>query len=146
MSMVLFDLAGTTTQRSSNECTIPNTSSSAVPVPAMMQCLASEAGFAAMALVPTTSTQHEYVNIETPATSTYALHDLLNDDGNTLSVAAPVTCENTVAATPAPVQDTLYDVICCRCGSILNLENVHYAFVCVRCRHKRCDECQMRAI
>ena len=43
-------------------------------------------------------------------------------------------------------QNTLYNVICCPCGRILNLQNVHYAFYCVNCKHKRCDSCTMKAI
>lgn len=44
------------------------------------------------------------------------------------------------------MRKTLYNVICCQCKKILNLQNIHYTFQCVSCKHKRCNNCTMEAI
>ena len=44
------------------------------------------------------------------------------------------------------VRNTLFNVICCQCKKILNLQNIHYTFQCVSCKHKRCNSCTMEAI
>lgn len=55
---------------------------------------------------------------------------------------APIASRKNALAT----RNTLYNVICCKCGKILNLQNIHYAFYCLNCHHKRCDNCPMQAI
>ena len=95
------------------------------------------------------------VHAATAATATAARDDNNNKDGNliittipptTTTATAPVTTASRRGKKARAAPNTLYDVICCRCGKILNLQNVHYAFWCVHCRHKRCEGCGMRAI
>ena len=63
-----------------------------------------------------------------------------------------ITCPPTRLATTAgrknarAMRNTLYDVICCQCKRIVNLQNVHYTFQCASCKHKRCDNCTLKAI
>ena len=66
------------------------------------------------------------------------------DNHNTVSTVPPTAPANTSTNTnksSAAVQNTLYNVWCCRCGRLLNLQNVHYVQTCL-CLHKRCDCCQ----
>ena len=68
-----------------------------------------------------------------------------NHNHNTVSTVPPTapanTSTNTNKSSTAAVQNTLYNVWCCRCGRLLNLQNVHYVQTCL-CMHKRCDCCQ----
>ncbi len=76
----------------------------------------------------------------------HASHNSACED-NTISTLPPTTpATNTSRRNARATQNTLYNVICCRCGKILNMQNVHYAFYCLSCHHKRCDSCPMRAI
>ena len=65
------------------------------------------------------------------------------DDHNTISTIPPTAPANASAnkSSAAAVQNTLYNVWCCRCGRLLNLQNVHYVQTCL-CMHKRCDCCR----
>ncbi len=73
-------------------------------------------------------------------------HNSLGEN-NTISTLPPTTpATNTSRNNARARQNTLYNVICCRCGKVLNMQNVHYAFYCMSCYHKRCDNCPMRAI
>ena len=83
-----------------------------------------------------------------PTNTAHAFHDRAGDNSNVISILPPTIPPATRASrknarvTRAP----LYNVICCRCGSILNLQNIHYSFQCLNCRHMRCDSCPMRPI
>ena len=66
-----------------------------------------------------------------------------NEHHNTVSTIPPTAPANAFTnKSSAAVQNTLYNVWCCRCGRLLNLQNVHYVHTCL-CAHKRCDRCQM---
>ena len=75
----------------------------------------------------------------------YTFHGSPTD--NVISTVAP-TKPATVASrkNARAVRNTLYNVICCQCKKILNLQNIHYTFQCVSCKHKRCDKCTMEPI
>ena len=65
------------------------------------------------------------------------------DHHNTVSTVPPTAPANAFTnKSSAAVQNTLYNVWCCRCGRLLNMQNVHYVHTCL-CAHKRCDRCQM---
>lgn len=67
-----------------------------------------------------------------------------DSDTNTNTV---ITTPPAAVITPARTKTTkatsnvLYDVICCKCKRILNLQSIHYSFQCCHCRHRRCDNC-----
>ena len=64
------------------------------------------------------------------------------DNHNTVSTLPPTAPANaSTNRSSAAVQNTLYNVWCCRCGRLLNLQNVHYVHTCL-CAHRRCDRCQ----
>ena len=65
-----------------------------------------------------------------------------NHNHNTVSTVPPTAPANAFTnKSNVAVQNTLYNVWCCRCGRLLNLQNVHYVHTCL-CAHKRCDRCQ----
>ena len=80
------------------------------------------------------------------ATMAYTLH-ASTDTNNAISTLPP-TAPATLAGREKAraTRNTLYNVICCQCKKILNLQNIHYAFYCLNCKHKRCDNCTMQAI
>lgn len=65
-------------------------------------------------------------------------------DDNFKSTAAADSSKSTKSGTAS--MERLYDVICCKCGKIMNLLNVHYTFQCVSCTHERCNSCGMNPI
>lgn len=78
----------------------------------------------------------------------HAFHDCAGDNSNVISTLPTFLPTATRASrkNARVMQVPLYNVICCRCGSILNLQNIHYAFQCLNCRHMRCNSCPMRPI
>ena len=68
------------------------------------------------------------------------------NDHKTVSIVPPTAPANAPTdKSSAAVKNTLYNVWCCRCGRLLNLQNVHYVHTCL-CRHRRCDRCRMTPI
>lgn len=79
------------------------------------------------------------------ANTAYPFHNSATENiVSTLPPTKPATIEARKNA--RAVRNTLYNVICCQCKKILNLQNIHYTFQCVSCKHKRCDNCTMEAI
>ena len=67
-----------------------------------------------------------------------------NSNKNTSSSSSSTTQKKTTRTkTTTTTQNQPYDVICCRCGRILNMQNVYYSFSCMGCYHTRCNKCKM---
>ena len=80
---------------------------------------------------------HRHPNRHAQCNNTKANHTTIS----TLPPTAPANTTTNTNKSSAAVQNTLYNVWCCRCGRLLNLQNVHYVQTCL-CMHKRCDCCQ----
>ena len=115
---------------------------------------AFQASFAPTAPSPASIATTEGKNMETDTTTApaaplvakmaHAFHDSAENAVSTLPPTVPATVAGRKDA-PA-THNTLYNVICCQCKKILNLQNIHYAFYCLNCKHKRCDKCTMQAV
>ena len=106
--------------------------------------------FTAPTSAPITTSDDEDTKIGTSTAPTapfaanmaYAFHDSFHN--NIISTIPPTKPGTTVGHKNArAVRNTLYNVICCQCKKILNLQNIHYNFQCVNCKHKQCDSCAM---
>lgn len=69
-----------------------------------------------------------------------------SDNDSIISTFPPIKPATNSNKNARATRKTLYNVICCQCKKILNLQNIHYTFQCVSCKHKRCDKCTMEAI
>lgn len=70
-----------------------------------------------------------------------------SDNDNIIITSPPTGPAKTAGRKNArAMRKTLYNVICCQCKKILNLQNVHYTFQCVSCKHKRCNDCTTEPI
>ena len=104
---------------------------------------------ASTASMATTDSADGETNPTTASAASFAAtmaHD--TTDANIAISTLPPTAPATLAGREKAraTRNTLYNVICCRCKKILNLQNVHYAFYCVSCHHRRCNNCTMQAI
>ena len=79
------------------------------------------------------------------ANQAHTFHDTA-DDNAIRTLPPPVPARILGRRNTRAMQSTLYDVICCQCKMILNVQNIHCASYCLDCKHERCEECATQAV